>query len=266
MEFKIDVSSESSRTIDPNNSPSNFKTIFDKPITLDQNKTYLIGLDKIDTMTSSWYNINEEYKNNKIRFGTLSSNKDTFDITYYNIEFSSGSYTYDNINEYIQDTLILYGKDKDAFKLVFDYAKFKCKLVVKSGFVLDLSKSTFCNLIGFEDKVYGYINKLENSTYWGTKTPNITNSVDTIYIHCDLISNSIVDGKYSDVIYKFSTANLERSFPFSMQPQRVRFNEINKSIINSITIYITDVYGRIINLNGVDVSFSFIIKEQDKLR
>ena len=265
MEFKIDVSSESSRTIDPNNSPSNFKTIFDKPITLDQNKSYLIGLDKIETMTYSWYNINEQYKNNKIRFGVL-SNKEPFILTYYNIEFSPGSYSYDNINEYIQDTLILYEKDKDAFKLEFDYVKFRCKLVVKSGYVLDLSKSTFCNLIGFKDKVYGYINKLKDSTYWGTKTPNITISIDAIYIHCDLISNSIVDGKYGDVIYTLSTANLERSFPFYIEPKRVGFNEINKYTISSITIYITDVYGRIINLNGVDVSFSFIIKEQDNLR
>ena len=76
MEFKIDVSSESSRTIDPNNSPSNFKTIFDTPITLDQNKRYLIGLDKIENMTYSWYNISEQYKNNKIRYGVLSDEKD----------------------------------------------------------------------------------------------------------------------------------------------------------------------------------------------
>ena len=48
MEFKIHVSSESSRSSDPNNSPSNFKTVFDKPITLDQNKSYLIDSDKIE--------------------------------------------------------------------------------------------------------------------------------------------------------------------------------------------------------------------------
>ena len=77
MEIKIHVSSESSRSSDPiNNSPSNFKTVFDKPITLDQNKSYLIGLDKIETMTYSWYNINEQYKNNKIRYGVLLDEKD----------------------------------------------------------------------------------------------------------------------------------------------------------------------------------------------
>ena len=84
-----------------------------------------------------------------------------------------------------------------------------------------------------------------------TKTPNITNSIHTIYIHCDLISNPIVDGKYGDVIYTLTTANLIRSFPFYIKPIRVGYDEINNYIISSISIYITDVYGRIINVNGV---------------
>ena len=75
MEFKIHVSLESSSS-DRNNSPNNFKTVFDKPITLNQNKSYLIGLDKIETMTYSWYNISGQYKNNKIRYGVLSDEKD----------------------------------------------------------------------------------------------------------------------------------------------------------------------------------------------
>ena len=77
-----------------------------------------------------------------------------------------------------------------------------------------------------------------------------------------MISNSIVDGKYGEVIYTLSTANLTGSYRFNLEPTRVGFSEINKYTISRITVYITDVYGRIINLNGVDVSFSFIIKEQ----
>ena len=57
MEFKIHVLSEISRISNPNNSSSNFKTIFDKPLTLDQNKTYVFGLDKIETMTYSLYSL-----------------------------------------------------------------------------------------------------------------------------------------------------------------------------------------------------------------
>ena len=48
----------------------------------------------------------------------------------------------------------------------------------------------------------------------GTDIPIITNSLDTLYIHCNLVENSIVDGEYSDVIYTVSTADLSRSYPF----------------------------------------------------
>ena len=112
MEFKLHVSSESARKVNPNNSPSNFKTIYNKPIVFDQRKRYLIGLDSITTMTYSWHNISKEYKNNIIRFGVLSPKNDGFDITYYSIEFPSASFTYDDINEYIKKVLKINGKKK----------------------------------------------------------------------------------------------------------------------------------------------------------
>jgi len=261
MKFKIHVSSESARKFNPNNTPSNFKTIFNNPIVLDQGKRYLIGLDSITTMTYSWYNINKQYKNNKIQFGVLSPKDGSFDITYYPIEFPPASFTYDDINEYIQDILLINGKDKDAIKVEFDYGRFKCRLSIKSGYVLDLRNSTFCDLIGFEDKLYGFTDKLEDFSVFGTKTPNITNSIDTIYIHCDLTSNSVVDGNWGDVIYCLSTANLSRSFPFTVEPISKGLSELNKHYIDSITIHMTDVNGRIIDLNGVDVSLYLIIEE-----
>ena len=42
--------------------------------------------------------------------------------------------------------------------------------------------------------------KIRESSFW-TKAPNTTNGINTLYIHCDLISNSIVDGRYNDTIY-----------------------------------------------------------------
>ena len=85
-------------------------------------------------MTYSWYNISEQYKNDKIRYGVFSGGK----ITYYNIHFSPGSFSYININ--IKD-----GHKEDAIKIEFDLSKFKCELSLKSGFVLDLTNSNFGN-------------------------------------------------------------------------------------------------------------------------
>ena len=159
MEVKIHILSESSRNIDSNNSPSKFKTIFDKPLTLDQNKTYVFGLDKIATMTYCWYNISEQYNNDKIQCGVVSGEK----IDYKSIHFPSGSYSYNNINEYIKDNLLLNGHNDppDAIKIELDLSKFKCKLSLKSGFVLELTNSNFGNLIGFEENAYDFTYKLE---------------------------------------------------------------------------------------------------------
>jgi hypothetical protein len=38
--------------------------------------------------------------------------------------------------------------------------------------------------------------------------------VDTIYIHCDLIDNSLVDGEFGELIYALSTVDLTRACPF----------------------------------------------------
>ena len=59
------------------------------------------------------------------------------------------------------------------------------------GVTLDLRDINFKERIGFEREII-------RSSSFGTKAPNITNGIDTLYIHCDLICNSIVDGRYSD--------------------------------------------------------------------
>ena len=92
--------------------------------------------------------------------------------------------------------------------------------------------------------------------------PIITNSLDTLYIHCGLVENSVVDTEYGDVIYTISTTDLRGRYPFKDEQILKGFCEVNKTIINSIRIHITDALGKkIINLNKVDRSFTFILKD-----
>ena len=62
-----------------------------------------------------------------------------------------------------------------------------------------------------------------------------------------------------------STTDLRRSYPFKAEPILKGFCEVNKTIINSIRIYITNAVGKIINLNKVDTSFSFILKNNKNI-
>ena len=250
MEQTLVLSSQKAREINVANTPSNFTTVFDRPLILDKNKQYLIGLDKINSMTYSWYNINPDFGNTLIKYYNGKQNKD--------IIFEKGNYSYNDINNYIKEILILNDDmepdETSPITIEFDLSSFKCLVSISNGFRLDLRNSHFGVLIGFEDKII-------SQTEYGSLTPNITNSIDTLYIHCDLINNSIVDGLYSDVIYVISTADLTRSYPFKDEPMRIGFCEVNKTMINSINIYITDSLGKIINLNGVDTSFRFTLKE-----
>ena len=140
----------------------------------------------------------------------------------------------------------------------FDLTSFKCFVSIIKPFALDLRGSNFGALIGFEPTVI-------RQTQYGTDIPNITNSLDTLYIHCDLVDNSVVDGEYGNVIYTISTTDLRRSYPFKDEQIVKGFCEVNKTIINSIRIYITDALGEIINLYKVDTSFTFILKDNKNI-
>ena len=130
--------------------PSDFTIRFDKPLEFDQNKTYLIGLASVDSMTYSWYNISEDYDNTTIRYFNGSEWKD--------IIFSNGAYSYEDINGYIREQLIL-NDDYDGVSgdipidLEFDITSFKVVVKLQTGYKLDLTGSNFHKLLGFESKI-----------------------------------------------------------------------------------------------------------------
>lgn len=103
---------------------------------------------------------------------------------------------------------------------------------IQNLLILDLRDSNFGSLIGFKDDVY--------RDTWGSKLPNINNYVDNLYVHCRKASNSLVDGGYSDVIFVVDTTSPTHGYPFSAEPFRVGYDKMNRTIINSINIRITE--------------------------
>lgn len=247
MEQKITLSSIIAKGKTNRNKPEDFETVLDRPIILDKNKTYVAGLDRIDTMTYSWYNISPQYDNNYFQYsiaGQTPRNR--------KLNFPPGSYSYEDINSYARSQIT-----NCPFKMEFDRTRFKVLITLDKGTKIIFTEGKFNELLGFLP------NQTIATTSYSDILPNITNSVDTIYIHCDLISNSIVDGSYSDIIYTFSTAHLIRSYPFEKKQYDIGYCEVNKSVIDSIRIYITDAYNRLIDLNGIDVSLTLILKEKN---
>ena len=46
-----------------NNTPQNFVTKFNRPLILDDNHQYVIGLNRIINMSFTWFNVNSSYNN-----------------------------------------------------------------------------------------------------------------------------------------------------------------------------------------------------------
>ena len=245
MEREIVLSSYSVKN-QGNNKPEDFTTNFTKPIILDNNKQYVIGLNRVISMSFTWFNVNAGYKNQLIKYS--SDNGSTFK----NITFPAGVWNYTDFDTYIKN--LTKTGDTYPIDLVFDDTTFRVTVTLAQNYQLDLRASDFNDLIGFDKKI------LTSGVHIGSRVPNLSQDTDILNVHCDLVNESLVDGEETDIIYSFSTSVLKPSYSFTLEPQRVTFNPVNKTTISSIRIMITDGKRRLVDLNGADTSFSLILK------
>ena len=156
-------------------------------------------------MAFTWTNINSGYANQKIAF-----TKDG-GTNFTDIDFAHGVWDYKDINNYIKEkTKTVDGQGKDVFpiNLTFDEPTFRVIITLEDNYQLDLTKSNFNKLISFQHVILRYEVNI------GTKTPNISEDTDVLHIHCDAISDSLVDGEESDIIFSFGTGTLRASYNF----------------------------------------------------
>ena len=230
--------------------PEDFTIKFDPIMHLDTEMHHELAVDRV-SMTYSWHNINSEYRNNKIRYSKDNGS------TWKNIDFVDGMYSYDDISEYING-VITENKDQPSdnligVKIYFVLSSYRVVVELGNDWQLDIRNSTFGDLIGFEQKII-------TQTEYSTKLPNITNSVDTIHINCDVVTDSITDGKFSNTLAIIPTDNLTRSYPFTFEPKRALFSPVSKTMISEMRITLTDSIGRQIDLNGIDWHMTLILR------
>ena len=200
------------RKQNPNNKPGNFIVKFTPELFLEENKKRLLALDHL-SMTASWHNIRPEYENNKLVISKDGGN------TWETITFPAGVYDYVGINEFIHKAI---GKTGDDFgiSVLFDLSTYKVLVQLSNGFRIDFQKSgNFNVLLGFDKKIV-------SSSEYGSNFPNITNSVDNLYLKCSLVSDAIVSGKRSNVLFPFQRQQ-------KLDPCPLKFTQINTCGIKS---------------------------------
>ena len=217
---------------------------------LDTEMNHELAVDRV-SMTYSWHNINDEYENKTIRYSKDNGN------TWKTITFIDGMYSYDDLNDFINVVITQnddqQSNDRVGIKIYFVLTSYRVVVELGNQWQLDLRNSRFGDLIGYESKII-------TDTSYSTKLPNITNNIDSIHINCDVVTDSITDGRYSNTLVMIPTDNLTRSYPFTFEPKRALFSPISKTVISEMRITLTDSLGRPVNLNGVDWYMSLILR------
>ena len=213
---------------------------------------YKAALNRLITMSLSWNNIDSRYDNNKIRW------KKKTEQAWKTLTFPNGMYDYKRINTFIQQQTGKVDPTKEdsayIFTIHFEFSTFRIFILVHNDYELDFSQGNFGDLLGF-----GKITLSGDAV--GTKIPNITRSVDWVYLHCDIISRQ-TNNVSTDVLYGFSTADLYVSYPFQKEPLRLEWQPVNKNYINEIRVWVTDGRNNILDLNGSDIAISLMIKKE----
>ena len=129
-------------------------------------------------------------KNNKLR---ISKDKGA---NFLEIDFPAGVYDYEDLNEFIHQKIGKLGDGDDyGINILFDFSTYKVFIKLDENYQIDFAGSgNFHDLLGFEKK-------LLTGSAFGSSLPNITNSIDNIYLRCSLLSNSIIDGKRSELMF-----------------------------------------------------------------
>ena len=246
MERAIHISSIN-REKTGENRPDNFLIKFNPPLQLDRELNHSLAIDRL-TMTYSWYNIRSSYKNNTIKYTNDRG------VNWNIVTFKDGMYSYTDISDYLRQymeqknhhTTDQQGNKVFHINIYFILSTYRVLIIFSDDkFQLDLRGTNFGELIGFEKK-------LITKTEYGTKLPNITNSIDVLNINTDAIKDSIVDGVNTNTLAVIPTDNLTRSYPFTFEPRRTLYCPVSTNIISEMRIYVTDSLRRPVNLNGID--------------
>ena len=169
-------------------------------------------------------------------------------------------YSYSDLNDYIHQYMNKKGRkttdrtgDKYNINLSFILSTYRILIQIGNKYQLYLRNSKFGELIGYSEKT---VNKTET----GDDLPNITNSIDMIYINTDAITNCILNGVNTNTLAVIPTDNLTRRFPFTFEPRKLLFNEVLQLNISQMRFYITDSLGRPIGLNKIDWFMTLILR------
>ena len=148
FDLLLDLSLAKQERCGERNVSHDFTVKFYPPIVLDSGN-YKAALDRLITMSYSWYNIDAFYDNNKIRWRKKTE-------AWQTLTLPNGMYDYKRINTFLQKHISKVDPaDKDSdyiFTMYFDMSIYRVVISMHENYELDFSQGAFAELLGYEKK------------------------------------------------------------------------------------------------------------------
>ena len=111
------------------------------------------------------------------------------------------------------------------------------------------------SVLGFEAKKYKGKKRYESEN-----KVDILN-VNSIFVHCDVINPSRVNGIPAPIIYSFFP-NATPGEKIVSQPQHLIYMPLTLNVIPSMTVWVTDQKGNLLDFRGQELTLTFHIRKR----
>lgn len=221
---------------------SDFTTKLYPPLSLEMDK-WSLGLVCLDTYYSF---SNIDSSDNKLKYSADGG------TTWELITLPVGCYEIVQLNETIKELL---GDKGGYFELVPN--------TITLGSIITISNEQFKIDFNVDDSLASVLgfDKLKVLGSGVNKSENIVNILDinSILVNCDIISGSYLNGSQSPVIYSFFP-NVRPGGKIVKEPNSITFLSVNRSLIESIRIWLTDQDSKPIDFRGEKITVRFLLR------
>jgi hypothetical protein len=232
-----------------NTSPSIFTYRFPTPINL-PDYDFEIALVNLET----WYSFaNITPANNLFRYSVNGGN------TWKLIAIETGAYEFESLNDEIQRLMKVNGdwdSESNAYYITMSANTSTLKSTVditNTDYKVDFTiGNTIRSILGFDSEIlsHGY-----------NVSEKIVNIIDfnSIFVNCDCINGSYVNGILSPVIYSFGP-KVSPGYRIVESPVNLLYLPLNRKTLSEFSIWITDQDGTPIDFRGENITCRFHIR------
>ena len=225
---------------------STIQTTFTPPLTFPEDCQYEMACSGVET----YYSFpNIDGKNNKLQI-SLDKGK-----TWIQLELVTGCYEIEAINTSLKKLIKEKGASKDVeLCLAPNKNTLQSILTLKNVWISfsDGEKGSLRTVLGFDAKVY------KDGIHESEHTVNILR-VNSIIIHCDIITLSRKNGIASPIIYSFFP-NVSPGQKIVDRPKNLIYLPLTLSVISQMTVWLTDQNDEPLDIRGEELTITFHIR------